>query len=52
MVILIKVEIIKDGCIIDKFSIHEDLDTIIKILSERYKSCRLELSMSSIQVYV
>lgn len=49
---MIKVEIIKDGCIIDKFLIHEDLDTIIKMLSERYKTRRLELSMSSIQVYV
>lgn len=47
-----KVEIIKDGYIIDKFSMHEDLDTIIKMLSERYKTRRLELSMYSIQVYV
>ena len=47
-----KIEIIKDGCVIDKFSMYDDLDTIVKMLSERYKTSRLELSMSSIQVYV
>ena len=42
-----KIEIIKDGCVIDKFSMHDDLDTIVKMLSERYKTSRLELSMST-----
>lgn len=46
-----KIELIKEGVIVDKFSMDGDLDTIIEKIKNRYKDSRLELSMHLIRVY-